>query len=410
LTPEKIFKLRSKEKVFPMKSDRWLLPEGIDELLPDEAQVLEALRRRLLDLYDTWGYDLVIPPFVEYVESLLTGVGSDLDVQTFKLIDQRNGRLMGVRADMTPQVARIDAHSLRRDTPTRLCYIGTVLRTQSDEFASSRSLVQIGAELYGHNGYESDVEMLSLMLETLTLAGLQDVYIDIGHVGVFQGLAAQAGLNQEQKNYLFDALQRKSVPEINEFLASLPMENNIHQMLSDLAWLNGDISVLQEARAKLTGATDDVHQAIDDMAQVAEQIQTRYPNISLHCDLAEVRGIQYHTGIVFAAYKTGVGQSIAQGGRYDNIGRYFGRARPATGFSADLRSLIKLGTLSSQQKNGIFAPADDEPALRHKIEELRQSGERVISQLSGQTGSVKDLNCDRQIVSHGGQWIVETIK
>jgi ATP phosphoribosyltransferase regulatory subunit len=179
-----------------MKSDRWLLPEGIDELLPREAQVLETLRRRLLDLYDTWGYDMVIPPFVEYVESLLTGVGSDLDVQTFKLIDQRNGRLMGVRADMTPQVARIDAHRLRYDTPTRLCYIGTVLRTQSDEFASSRSLVQIGAELYGHDGNASDVEMLSLMLETLTLAVLQEVYIVFGLVGFFQVLAAHAGLTQ----------------------------------------------------------------------------------------------------------------------------------------------------------------------------------------------------------------------
>jgi ATP phosphoribosyltransferase regulatory subunit len=396
-----------------MKSDRWLLPEGIDELLPREAQVLETLRRRLLDLYDTWGYDMVIPPFVEYVESLLTGVGSDLDVQTFKLIDQRNGRLMGVRADMTPQVARIDAHRLRHDAPTRLCYIGTVLRTQSDEFASSRSLVQIGAELYGHDGNASDVEMLSLMLETLALAGLRDVYIDIGHVGVFQGLAAQAGLTQEQKNDLFDALQRKSVPEINEYLALLPMENNVRHMLTELAWLNGDISVLQEAREKLKGATGDVHQAIDDMAHVSEQIQTRYPDISLHCDLAEVRGIQYHTGIVFAAYKTGVGQSIAQGGRYNNIGRFFGRARPATGFSADLRSLIKLGTLSSRRKSGIFAPTEDDPELRQtlqqKITELRQSGERVIPQLANQTGGAKDLDCDRQIVSRGGQWIVETL-
>jgi ATP phosphoribosyltransferase regulatory subunit len=392
-----------------MKSDRWLLPEGIDELLPREAQVLETLRRRLLDLYDTWGYDMVIPPFVEYVESLLTGVGSDLDVQTFKLIDQRNGRLMGVRADMTPQVARIDAHRLRYDTPTRLCYIGTVLRTQSDEFASSRSLVQIGAELYGHDGNASDVEMLSLMLETLTLAGLQEVYIDIGHVGVFQGLAAQAGLTQEQKNDLFDALQRKSVPEINEYLALMPMDNNVRQMLMELAWLNGDISVLHEAREKLKGATGDVHQAIDDMAQVAEQIQNRYPSTSLHCDLAEVRGIQYHTGIVFAAYKTGVGQSIAQGGRYNNIGRFFGRARPATGFSADLRSLIKLGTLSSRQKNAIFAPADNDPMLQQKIEELRQSGERVILQLSDQRGGAKELDCDRQIVTRSGQWIVETI-
>lgn len=393
-----------------MKSDRWLLPEGIDELLPDEAHRLEDLRRRLLDLYHCWGYDLVIPPFVEYVESLLTGVGSDLDVQTFKLTDQLSGRLMGVRADMTPQVARIDAHSLRRDTPARLCYIGTVLRTQSDEFASSRSLVQIGAELYGHHGYESDVEMLSLMLETLALAGLNDVYIDIGHVGVFQGLASQAGLNQEQKNELFDALQRKSVPDISDYLASVPMEDSSRQMLMDLAWLNGDITVLAEARKKLRAASDEVHQAIAEMIQVAEQIQDRYPGISLHCDLAEVRGIQYHTGVVFAAYKAGIGQSIAQGGRYDNIGRYFGRARPATGFSADLRSLMKWGSTSAQLKNGIFAPADSDPALHQKIKELRQSGERVVTQLTGQMGAAKDLDCDRQMVSRGGQWIIEKVK
>jgi ATP phosphoribosyltransferase regulatory subunit len=392
-----------------MKSDRWLLPEGIDELLPEEAQVLEGLRRQLLDLFNSWGYDLVIPPFVEYVESLLTGVGSDLDVQTFKLIDQRNGRLMGVRADMTPQVARIDAHSLRHEAPTRLCYIGTVLRTQSDEFASSRSLVQIGAELYGHNGTQSDAEMLSLMLETLTLAGLQDVYIDIGHVGIFQGLAAQAGLNSDQKHDLFDALQRKSVPEISAYLASLSIDDTVRQMLLELAWLNGDADVLDVARQKLKTATEQVHQAIDEMAQTASQVQSLYPHIPLHFDLAEIRGIQYHTGIVFAAYKAGVGQSIAQGGRYDNIGRYFGRARPATGFSADLRSLIKLGSSSVTQKNGIFAPAQKDPSLLAKIHELRQGGERVIRQLSDQTGGAKELSCDRCIVLRDGKWVVEKI-
>ena len=392
-----------------MKSDRWLLPEGINELLPDEAQILENLRRRLLDLFDTWGYDLVIPPFVEYVESLLTGVGSDLDVQTFKLIDQRNGRLMGVRADMTPQVARIDAHRLRHDVPTRLCYIGTVLRTQSDEFASSRSLVQIGAELYGHYGTQSDGEMLSLMLETLTLAGLKDVYIDIGHVGIFQGLAEQAGLNPEQKNELFDALQRKSVPEITDYLALIPMDSATRIMLTELAWLNGDARVLDDARQKLKTATDQVHQAIDDIEQVAKQVQSTYPHIPLHFDLAEVRGIQYHTGIVFAAYKTGVGQSIAQGGRYDNIGRYFGRARPATGFSADLRSLIKLGSSSVAKKNGIFAPSQNDSALQAKVQELRQKGERVIRQLINQKGGAKELNCDRQIVLRNGEWNVEKL-
>lgn len=362
-----------------------------------------------MDLFDSWGYDLVIPPFVEYVESLLTGVGSDLDVQTFKLIDQRNGRLMGVRADMTPQVARIDAHRLRHDTPTRLCYIGTVLRTQSDEFASARSLVQIGAELYGHYGTESDAEMLSLMLDTLTAAGLQDVYIDIGHVGIFQGLATQAGLNPEQTNDLFDALQRKSVPEISDYLATLSIEPSVRQMLLDLAWLNGDAAVLDEARQKLKSATDQVHQAIDDIARVAKQVQNLYPHIPLHFDLAEVRGIQYHTGIVFAAYKAGVGQSIAQGGRYDNIGRYFGRARPATGFSADLRSLIKLGGSSATKKNGIFAPAQSDASLQAKIQELRHSGERVLRQLSDQTGGAKELSCDRQIVLRDGKWVVEKI-
>jgi ATP phosphoribosyltransferase regulatory subunit len=217
-------------------------------------------------------------------------------------------------------------------------------------------------------------------------------------------------LNQEQKNELFDALQRKSVPDITDYLASVSIENGIRQMLLELAWLNGDMDVLSEARKKLQAASDDVHQAIDDMTQVAEQMQSRYPEISLHCDLAEVRGIQYHTGIVFAAYKSGVGQSIAQGGRYDNIGRYFGRARPATGFSADLRSLMKWGMASEQSKNAIFAPADSDPALQQKIKELRQSGERVVAQLSGQAGGAKDLDCDRQIVSRSGQWIVEKIK
>lgn len=392
-----------------MKSDRWLLPEGIDELLPQEAKSLEALRRRLLDLFDSWGYDLVIPPFVEYVESLLTGVGTDLDVQTFKLIDQRNGRLMGVRADMTPQVARIDAHRLRWDAPARLCYIGTVLRTQSDEFASSRSLVQIGAELYGHQGEDSDVEMLSLMLETLGVAGLDDIYVDIGHVGVFQGLGQQAGLSKEQQNDLFDALQRKSVPEIKEYLSNLDLDKTVRDMLAELAWLNGDVSILDEAREKLKAATTSVHQAIDEMVSVAKRVQSRYPNIPLHFDLAEVRGIQYHTGVVFAAYKAGVGQSIAQGGRYDNIGKVFGRARPATGFSADLRSLMKLGNASPNVKSGIFAPSGSDQALLAKISELRNSGERVIEQLSGQSGDARELSCDRQLVLRDGKWVVEKL-
>lgn len=392
-----------------MNGDRWLLPEGIDELLPQDAQVLEDLRRRMLDLFDSWGYELVMPPFVEYVESLLTGVGKDLDVQTFKLIDQRNGRLMGVRADMTPQVARIDAHRMRRDEPVRLCYLGTVLRTQSDEFASSRSLIQIGAELYGHSNIESDAEMLCLMLETLTQAGVSDIYIDIGHVGVFQGLADQASLDSVQKNYLFDALQRKSIPEIKEYLAPLEIDADVKSMLIQLAELNGDSSILNQAQNVLKNATESVHQAINEMRQVAETVTNRYPSVTLHFDLAEVRGIQYHTGVVFAAYKAGVGQSIAQGGRYDNIGKVFGRARPATGFSSDLRTLMALGDSTAHEKKAIFAPWDLDTGLNASIQQLRQAGERVIMELPGQTGGAQDMGCDRHLVMRDGNWQVEKL-
>lgn len=392
-----------------MNSDRWLLPEGIEELLPQEAQRLESTRRRLLDLFHTWGYELVIPPFVEYVESLLTGVGKDLDVHTFKLIDQHNGRTMGVRADITPQVARIDAHRLNRDEPTRLCYIGTVLRTQSDEFASSRSLLQLGAELYGHSGIESDCEMLCLMVDTLSNAGLNDIFVDIGHVGVFQGLAQQAGLNQEHKQFLFDALQRKAVPEIRDFLAPLSLDDNIRQMLMDLALLNGNDGVLDLAKTKLSHAHASVHQAIEQIREVAKRVQNRYPNTPLHIDLAEVRGIQYHTGMVFAAYQPGVGQAIALGGRYDDIGKVFGRARPATGFSADLGTIMKLSDSEARVKNAIFAPVDENADLTKKISQLRANGQRVIVQLPGQKGSAKEMGCNKQLVLQGGQWVVEQI-
>jgi ATP phosphoribosyltransferase regulatory subunit len=393
-----------------MNSDRWLLPDGIEELLPQEARRLEALRRQLLDLFDSWGYELVIPPFVEYVESLLTSVGSDLNVQTYKIIDQHNGRLMGVRADMTPQVARIDAHRLRRDEPTRLCYLGTVLRTKSDEFASSRSLIQLGAELYGHAGIESDFEMLCLMLETLLSTGLKDVYLDIGHVGVFQGLSDQAGLDANQRAYLFEALQRKAVPEIHEFLSPLNIDVDLREMLQELAMLNGGEEILNEARERLKNAGASVQASLDQLDRLAAWIAARYPKLPLHFDLAEVRGIQYHTGVVFAAYQPGVGQSIAQGGRYDDIGKVFGRARPATGFSADLRTIMKLSEDTFAPKNAIFAPAVDDSALTAKIAQLRANGERVIVELPGQSAAPEQMRCDRKLVSQSGDWRVVELK
>ncbi|MGD9390366.1 MAG: ATP phosphoribosyltransferase regulatory subunit, partial [Thioalkalispiraceae bacterium] len=271
------------------KSDRWLLPEGIEEVLPEKARRLEALRRSLLDTYSSWGYELVMPPFIEYLESLLTGTGHDLELQTFKLTDQLTGRMMGVRADMTPQVARIDAHQLKRETPTRLCYMGTVLHTRSDGFAGSRSPLQLGAELYGHTGVESDVEILSLMLETLKLANIERPYLDLGHVGIFRGLAQQAGLSEEQENELFDALQRKATVELNQLVSSWQLDAKVSDMLIALATLNGGEEVLDKAATVLAGATDAVKDALHNLKSIAAQIISRF-DVPVNFDLAELRG------------------------------------------------------------------------------------------------------------------------
>ena len=390
-----------------MNNERWLLPEGIDELLPPQAARLEDMRRRLLDLFQVWGYELVMPPLVEYLDSLLTGTGNDLDIQTFKLTDQMSGRLMGVRADITPQVARIDAHRMGdRQGPVRLCYQGTVLHTRGDSFGGSRCFTQIGAELYGHAGVESDIEMLSLMLETLSAACIDDVYIDVGHVGIYRALSQAAGLSVTQEATLFDALQRKAVPEVESLVAGFAIDNKLRQQFIALVWLNGDESILAEARERLAGHAP-IDQALDAVEKLATQIKQRYPALQLHFDLAELRGFHYHTGIVFAAYQAGRGRAIAQGGRYDDIGQVFGRARPATGFSADLRSLVELGTCNGGKPMGVFAPADVDAALMAKINELRAAGQRVVLALPGQEGGAKEAGCDQELILQGGQWVVQ---
>jgi ATP phosphoribosyltransferase regulatory subunit len=392
-----------------MKSNRWLLPEGIEEALPDQARQLETLRRSLLDLFESWGYDLVMPPFIEYLESLLTGTGNDLDLQTFKLTDQLTGRMMGVRADMTPQVARIDAHHLKTTTPTRLCYNGTVLHTRPGGFAGSRSLLQVGAELFGHTGIESDVEVLHLMVETLQQAGVGEIYLDLGHVGVYRGLVAQAELDAEQEAILFDALQRKAKPEIADILNDWSLDKVVAEMLTALTDLNGSDSVLTEARTVLKQANQSVHDALNNLQQIASLLQQRLPDLKLHYDLAELRGYHYHTGAVFAAYVPGRGQAIAQGGRYDGIGQAFGMSRPATGFSTDLRTLAMLTQQIPGRKSGIVAPADGDASLQASIEKLRSAGERVIIELPGQQGDAKALGCDRRLVKNNKGWEVKSL-
>ena len=390
--------------------DQWLLPEGIDEVLPPEAWRLEYARRELLDLFSHWGYDLIMPPLIEYLESLLTGTGNDLDLQTFKVTDQLTGRLMGLRADMTPQAARIDAHPLQRSAPTRLCYMGTVLHTRSDGFGGSRSPLQVGAELFGHAGVESDVEIIKLLLELLELLSISELHIDLGHVGIFRGLARDADLSEQQEQELFAALQRKAVPEIDVMLEAYVGDAGQRQRLAALASLNGDRSVLERAREQLAGASEPVLAALENLNAIAALVEQRAGGETLNFDLAELRGYRYQTGMVFAVFVPGCGQEIARGGRYDAIGRVFGRSRPATGFSTDLRELLQLSQRSfGDRGSAIFAPAGEDVELLSAVQALRQSGERVVRALPGQEGDATDMGCDRVLVNEKGQWDVKPL-
>ena len=389
--------------------DRWLLPDGIEEVLPPEAARIEAARRQVLDLFQRWGYDFVVTPHIEYLESLLTGAGQDLDLRTFKVTDPQSGHLMGFRADITPQVARIDAHTLRREGPNRLCYAGSVLHAKPRALSTSRSPIQLGAELYGDASPASDVEVISLMLEMLELAAVPDVHMDLGHVGIYRGLAKAAGLSGEVERSLFDALQRKAVDEVAELTEDLPRE--LASMLRALAELCGGREVLDLAQGVLMDAPEDVHVALDELIAIADALELRYPELPLYFDLGELRGYHYHTGVVFAAFVPGVGQSIAQGGRYDDIGADFGRARPATGFSTDLKTLVTLGNMALDQPvSGIWVPDSHDPYLWYEVKRLRADGQRVVQALPGQeVANAQEAGCDRQLVLREGRWQVAVL-
>jgi len=382
----------------------WILPQGIEEALPEQAARLECLRRNLLDLYASWGYEMVMPPFIDHIESLLTGTGHDLDLQTFKLVDQLSGRTLGIRADMTPQVARIDAHQLNRDVPTRLCYIGTVLHTRSDGFGSSRSPLQVGAELYGHAGIESDVEILDLMLNTFESASVKDIYLDLGNVDVYKNLAKQAGLTEYDEIRLFELLQQKAVTEIRQLVASLSVDAPVATMIAQLAELNGDLSTIERAREQLKQAGPEVMSALVYLEQVAQAVSRHNKDVKLNIDLAELHGYHYHTGVVFGAFVPQLGQEIARGGRYDDIGKIFGRARPATGFSTDLKLLSGLGARDIPMPQRILAPADEDEELQVKINKLRVEGYCVSRMLPGQVDDVAAMGCSQKLEQINGQW------
>ncbi len=394
-----------------LQRDPWLLPDGIEEVLPDEARHLESLRCRLLDLFACWGYELVIPPFIDYLDSLLIGSGRDLDLQTFKLTDQLSGEMLGIRSDMTPQVARIDAHHLKREWPTRLCYVGTILHTRGDPLEKSRSPMQIGAEIYGHAGKESDLEVIGLMLEMLEQCGLSNAHLDLGHVGIYRALSKQAALTEAQETALFDVLQRKANPELEVLLATLDLSASTRAMLSALPDLNGDFSVLDRAQTVFADADTEVKLALADLRATAEKLCSRFPDLPMSFDLAELRGYHYHTGVVFTAFVPSVGREIARGGRYDNIGAAFGQARPATGFSADLKLLTNLSkvTMTPERKPLIFAPFVEDQGLESKIRALRASGQAVLQQLPGHADGPKDHACTAVLELQNQSWVVKPL-
>lgn len=387
-----------------LNKDRWLLPEGIQEVLSPQALTIESQRRTLLDLYQTWGYDLVEPPMIDFLDSLLTGTGHDLQLVTFTLTDQISGKLLGVRADMTPQIARIDAHHIKTEQPSRFCYIGQVLKTRLEGFNQSRSPLQVGIELYGHNGPDSDIEVLLLMIETLKAVGLKGFHIDLGHVGIFRSLASQAELSLTEEEILFDALQRKAVTELSEYLSTLSISADQKQQFLALVDLNGDISVINKARQVLSG--DEVQKELDNLEAIAKGLLTSVPDQKLYFDLSELRGYNYHTGVVFAAYLPGHGQEIAQGGRYDGIGETFGRSRAATGFSSDLTHLVSIINQSGQTNavESIFAPAVQDPELETMVSALRQQGKRVICELANSNSNAQAMGCTHTLNNDSGEW------
>jgi len=340
-------------------------------------------------------------------------------LQTFKLVDQVSGRTLGVRADMTPQVARIDAHRLSKGEENaavnRLCYIGTVLRTRSEEQGGSRSPVQVGAELFGHAGIESDYEIISLMLETLDSLDINDLVLDLGHVGIACGLSEHAKLTDQQKEQYFDMLARKSIPEIDKWVSEQDFSSSVNKMLLALPLLNGSKAVIASAKKTFKEAGNSVLNALDHLHNITELLHSNFPDLDLHIDLAEMRGYAYHTGIMYTVYLPGRGSAIAHGGRYDGIGKAFGNNRPAIGFSTDLRTLASLSfdtttLINSLGANGVLAPPASDDSLEVLIADLRARGEQVIRQLD-KVSSLTPMQqgCNRVIEKKGDDWIIVTL-
>jgi ATP phosphoribosyltransferase regulatory subunit len=378
----------------------WILPENIEDILPPTAQRIERTRVRLLELFRVHGFELVIPPMLEYLESLLTGTGHDLDLRTFKLVDQLSGRMMGVRADITPQVARIDAHLLNRKGVTRLCYAGSVLHTRSRGLDATREPLQIGAEIYGHDGIESDLEIQRLLAKALSVCGIAEARLDIGHVAVFRAICRRGRVEAELESEIYEGLAAKDLTALRAATKRLPATTR--QALLSLPELYGEAAVLDHARRVLPDYPE-IRMALGDL-----KVLSRNADLAVSVDLADLRGYHYHSGVVFAAYAPAVPGAVALGGRYDEVGRAFGRARPATGFSMDLRSLASALPDDAVARR-IRAPHSNDPALAAVVRKRRSAGEIVVVELPGHAAVRGELACESEIVKRRGKWVVRRI-
>jgi ATP phosphoribosyltransferase regulatory subunit len=381
----------------------WLLPEYVSDILPAEAQSIERLRRRVLDLFAVHGYELVIPPMLEYVDSLLTGTGHDLDLRTFKLVDQISGRMLGIRADITPQVARMDAHLLNRQGLTRLCYVGRVLHTLPSDLTQTREPLQMGAEIYGHQGVESDIEVQRLLLRSMSVAGVTEASLDLGHVRIFRTLVRNAHMSEEQESELFHVMQLKDVPALRALVKKT--DKVTREALIALPDLYGASEVLSMAAKRLP--------PLKPIKEALKDLNTLYRGLgdlaTIRFDLAELRGYHYHSGVVFSAYAKGWNNALARGGRYDEVGRAFGRARAATGFSMDLRELASAQP-AAQPRQAILAPYKPKDALlQARIESLRGMGKIVIVDLPGHVATRQELACTQRLLWQESKWVLVKI-
>ena len=384
--------------------NRWLLPEDIADVLPAEARKVETLRRAILDLYQSYGYELVAPPILEFLDSLLTGTGSDLNLQTFKLVDQLSGRTLGLRADMTPQVARIDAHLLNRAGVTRLCYAGSVAHARTPVGSSAREELQLGAEIYGCATWEADFEAITLLLKTLSLASVDKIYLDLSHAGILAGILDDQNLSQSEIETLYGLLQSKDRPRLSVWAKSLSPE--IAQALLALTELNGSCGAVLSKAKQILPKHPLIDEALAQLSHLVTASESLSKGLELSIDLADLRGYQYHSGVMFAAYVDKLPQPIARGGRYDHVGQAFGRSRPATGFSLDLLTLANLSP-TANRKPAILAPWIVDANLAQVIASLRADGEVVSQVMPGDQAQSAEYMCDRELRKQGNTWEVK---